>query len=336
MAGPLKIGILSTARIAEPYIHEVKGSKSVEVTAVASRDKARAEAFARKFDLGLAHDRYEDLLADPDIDIIYNSLPNSLHVEWSERALEAGKHVLCEKPFSDDPATTKRAFALADKLGLLLLEAFPYRFQPFMDDIEAIAAMDDFGPLRQISAAFGFTIPDEANIRFKPELAGGAIMDAGCYCVSFARAMAGVAPKRVKAAAKMHPSGVDVATMALLEFPDGLQAQITCSFESGFHRSATLIGAQGVLDFAFPNSPFPGERPTYRIRRAGTRSYEFDTMDLRAGPGFRLESEALADMIAGNRSDYALFAQESLDNAATLAAIKHSAEAGGWVDVAKA
>ncbi len=336
MAAPLKIGILSTARIAEPYIHELKGSKSVEVTAVASRDKARAEAFARKFDLALAHDRYEDLLADPDIDIIYNPLPNSLHIEWSERALEAGKHVLCEKPFSDDPAAARRAFELADKLGLLLLEAFPYRFQPFMDEVKTIAATDDFGPLRQISAAFGFTMTDEANIRLKPELDGGAIMDAGCYCVSFVRAMAGVAPHRVKAASRMHPSGVDVATMALLEFPGGLQAEISCSFESAFHRSATLIGAHGVLGFAFPNSPLPGEQPTYSIRRADARSYEFDTLPLRAGAGFRLESEALADMIAGNRSDYGVFVEESVDNAATLAAIKHSAAAGGWVDVAKA
>jgi xylose dehydrogenase (NAD/NADP) len=321
----MNIGILSTARIAEPYIDEVRASKSVVIAAVASRDSARAQAFAKTFGLAKAYGRYEHLLADPEIDIIYNPLPNSMHVDWSEKALRAGKHVLCEKPFSDVPAATRRAFDLADELGFKLLEAYPYRFQPFMEDIRALIAAPDFGPLRQIIASFGFTMADPKNIRLKPELAGGAIMDAGCYCVSFARAIAGIAPSRVQASSRLHPSGVDNATVAMLDFPNGLQAHISCSFETAFHRSATLIGAKGVLEFAFPNSPLPGEPPTFRTRLNNARSLNFETSPLKVGSGFQLESEALADMIVGRRDDYAIFRQESIDNAETLAAIKNSA-----------
>ena len=114
-------------------------------------------------------------------------------------------------------------------------------------------------------------------------------MDAGCYCLSFVRAMAGVAPSRVLATSLLHPSGVDRSTMALLEFPTGLQAQISCSFETAFHRSATLTGANGMLEFSYPNSPFEGEKPTYMIRPKNKRSYAFDTKSLKAGGGFRLE-----------------------------------------------
>lgn len=325
MPEPMRIGILGTARIAEAYIEEVKASRSVVVAAVASREQARAQAFAEKFALGRAYSSYEALLADPDIDIVYNPLPNNLHVDWSERALKAGKHVLCEKPFSDDPTATRRAFDLADKLGLKLLEAFPYRFQPFMADVIDLAKAPDFGPLRQITASFGFTMTDPRNIRLRPALGGGAIMDAGCYCISFVRAVTGMAPSGIRATSRLHPSGVDNSTVAMLDFPDGVQAQISCSFESAFHRSAALIGAQGILEFAFPNSPLPGEPATFRIRLNNSRSYDFETRPLTAGGGFQLESEAIADMIAGKRGDYAVFRQESIDNAETLAAIKKSA-----------
>ena len=204
----VRFGILSTARINELVLAGARESELVEVTAVASRDQARADEYAREHGIPRAHGSYEQLLADPELDAVYISLPNSLHVEWSIKALEAGKHVLCEKPLSRWPDDVERAFDVADRTGLLLTEAFMYRHNPQTARLTELVGSGAIGELCVVRAAFTFTLSDPANVRLAADLDGGALMDVGCYCVSGSRLLAGE-PERVFGVATIA-SGVDV------------------------------------------------------------------------------------------------------------------------------
>ena len=175
----VRFGILSTARINEKVLAGARESELVEVAAVASRDQARAGEYAREHGIARAYGGYEELLADPELDAVYISLPNSLHVKWSIRALEAGKHVLCEKPLSRRPDDVERAFDVADRTGLLLTEAFMYRHNPQTARLQELVAGGAIGQLRFVRAAFSFTLSDPANIRLSSDLDGGALMDIG-------------------------------------------------------------------------------------------------------------------------------------------------------------
>ena len=176
----LRLGILSTAHINRLVIAGARESDRVEVTAVGSRDLSRAEAYAREWGIERAYGSYDELLADPDVDAVYNPLPNSMHVEWSIRALEAGKHVLCEKPLSRRPDDVERAFDVADREGRILTEAFMYRHNPQTARLKELVDGGTIGDLRVVRAAFSFTITDDANIRLAADLDGGALMDVGC------------------------------------------------------------------------------------------------------------------------------------------------------------
>ena len=200
----VRFGILSTARINEKVLSGARESELVEVAAVASRDQARAEEYAREHGIARAYGGYEELLADPELDAVYISLPNSLHVEWSIKALEAGKHVLCEKPLSRRPDDVERAFDTAERTGLLLTEAFMYRHNPQTARLQELVAGGAIGKLRAVRAAFSFTLSDPANIRLSSDLDGGALMDVGCYCVSGSRLLAGE-PERVFGVASRSP-----------------------------------------------------------------------------------------------------------------------------------
>jgi len=192
----VRLGLLSTANINRLVLAGARASSEVEVVAVASRDGARAEEYARDHGIGRAHGSYEALLADPEVDAVYISLPNSLHVDWSVRALEAGKHVLCEKPFSRRPMDVDRAFGAAERAGRVLAEAFMYRHHPQTKRVSELVREGAIGELRAIRAAFSFPLADRENVRMRPELDGGALMDVGCYCVSGSRLLGGE-PERV-------------------------------------------------------------------------------------------------------------------------------------------
>ncbi|MEO5738828.1 MAG: Gfo/Idh/MocA family oxidoreductase, partial [Variovorax sp.] len=244
-SGPLRIGILGAARIARLFVDAVRPSAKVVVTAVASRDGERATAFAHEFGIGRVHSSYDALFADPDIDAVYVPLPNNLHAEWSIRAAAAGKHVLCEKPLAGNAAQARAMFEAAEKNGVYLVEAYPYRAQPQTLKVRELVAAGAVGRIQLIQASFGFPLTDAANIRMDPSLAGGALMDAGSYPVSFVRTVAGVAPSRVSAMSRWGETGVDLTTMATLEYPDGLLAQISCSFTTARHRHAFISGDAG-------------------------------------------------------------------------------------------
>ncbi len=244
---PLRIGVLGTARIARAFIAGVAPSQTVAIAAIASRDGHKAQAFAAATGVPGAYGSYEQLLADPGIDAIYNPLPNSLHAPWSVRALEAGKHVLCEKPLATTARDARAMFDAAQGHGLRLAEAFPYRSQPHAIRLRELVEAKALGELRTIQAAFGFKLGEPGNIRFDPTLGGGALLDAGTYPVSLVRMLAGQRPTRVYASARWHTSGVDETVIASLEHPSGLLAQISCSFATDLHREALIAGTAGVL-----------------------------------------------------------------------------------------
>ncbi|HEU4734131.1 MAG TPA: Gfo/Idh/MocA family oxidoreductase [Kofleriaceae bacterium] len=320
----LRIGILGAAKIAGSFMAGARASSRVEVVAIASRERARAEAFAREHGIARACS-YDELIADPGIDAIYNPLPNSLHAEWSIAAARAGKHVLCEKPLAVSEAEAQAMFAAADAAGVVLLEAFPYMFQPQTLEIERLIAAGAIGEVRLMFGTFGFTIADPGNIRLERALGGGALMDAGCYPVSFVRQVFGVRPARVAAAARWV-GGVDQTLAATLEFPGGGIAQISCSFATAVHRRAIIAGSAGVIETDFHNHTDRVAQPGYRIKRGTDWLADFETVPVASENGFRVEIDAFADLIVReDRASERARRLASLDNAWTLAAILDSA-----------
>jgi xylose dehydrogenase (NAD/NADP) len=316
----LRIGILGAAKIAGSFMVGAKASSRAAVVAVASRDRGRAEAFARHHGIPRACG-YAELLADREVDAIYNPLPNSLHAEWSIAALAAGKHVLCEKPLAASEAEAEAMFAAADAHGAVLLEAFPYMFQPQTFEIERLIRSGSLGEVRTMFAAFGFTMTDPGNIRLDAQLGGGALMDAGCYPVSFARQVFGARPARVTAIARWH-AGVDQTLATTLEYPGGGIAQISCSFATAVHRRAIIAGTGGVIDTDYHNHTDRSSGPSFRIKRGTDWQSEFETVPVPIENGFRVELDAFVDMIEReDRPAERVRRAASLDNAWTLAAI---------------
>jgi xylose dehydrogenase (NAD/NADP) len=322
----LRVGILGAARIAGSFMVGAKASSHVEVVAIASRDRARAEAFARQHEIPRACS-YDELIADPEVDAIYNPLPNSMHAEWSIAAARAGKHVLCEKPLATSEAEAQAMFEAADASGVVLVEAFPYMFQPQTLEIEQLIASGAIGEVRTMFAAFGFTVEGAGNIRLDPELGGGALMDAGCYPVSFVRQVFGCRPARVSAIA-CWVGGVDQTLAATLEFPGGGIAQISCSFATGVHRRAIIAGTAGVIETDYHNHTDRAFAPSYRIKRGSDWQADFETIPVPSENGFRVEIDAFADLLArDDRVAVRARRAASLDNAWTLAAILDRARA---------
>jgi len=320
----LRIGILGAAKIAGSFMVGAKASSRVEVVAVASRDRARGQAFADAHGIARA-ESYDELLADRGVDAIYNPLPNSMHAEWSIAAARAGKHVLCEKPLATNEAEAQAMFAAAEAKGVVLVEAFPYMFQPQTLEIERLIASGAIGEVRTMFAAFGFTVADAANIRLDAKLGGGALMDAGCYPVSFVRQVFGKRPVSVAATARWV-GGVDQTLAATLEFPGGGIAQISCSFATGVHRRAIIAGSAGVIETDYHNHTDRAPAPSYRIKRGNDWQADFETIPVPSMNGFMVEIDAFAEILArDDRAAVHARRAASLDNAWTLAAILESA-----------
>ena len=251
-APALRLGILGTANIARSFVRAVADSTRVAVVAVASRDEAKAGGFAGEFAIARHFGSYQALLADPDIDAVYIPLPNSLHAEWSIAAVNAGKHVLCEKPLAATAAQARAMFDAARRNGVHLVEGYPYRAQPQTLKLREMLDAGVIGEVRLIQAAFGFTLAAGENIRLNPQLAGGVLMDVGAYTVSLVRMAAKSLPIRVHAVARWD-GGVDRTLAATLEFASGLLAQINCSFDTCLHRQALIAGSNGVIQTTYLN-----------------------------------------------------------------------------------
>jgi xylose dehydrogenase (NAD/NADP) len=330
----LRFGVLGTANIARQFIAGVAPSALVEVVAVASRDAARAEAFAREFGVATSYGSYEALLQNPTIDAVYNPLPNSLHAEWTIRAAEAGKHVLCEKPLSATAAQATAMFAAAGRHGVHVREAYPYLAQPQTLKLRELLRAGAIGQVQHVQASLGFRMNDPANIRLAAALGGGARLDAGSYPVSLARIIAGERPARVHAVAQWASPGVEKALAATLEFPGGVVAQIFCSFATGYHRHALVSGDAGAIVTTFMNHAPSGGTLILQVKRGGEIGVPFEALELAGGNGFMAEAESFARLVAG-RPDLWTGAtpDESIDIMLTLDAINQSAVSGGPVDV---
>ncbi|MDB5827488.1 MAG: hypothetical protein JWQ73_1708 [Variovorax sp.] len=332
--GPLRIGILGAARIARSFVEAVRPSAKVVVTAVASRDGERAAAFAREFGIGRVHASYDALFADPDIDAVYVPLPNNLHAEWSIRAADAGKHVLCEKPLAASAREARAMFAAAEKNGVYLVEAYPYRAQPQTLKVRELVAAGAIGRIQFIQASFGFPLTDAANIRMDPGLAGGALMDAGSYPVSFVRTVAGAAPLRVSAFSRWGTTGVDLTTMATLEYPGGVLAQISCSFATARHRHAFIAGDAGSITTTYFNDTGADFPPLVDVRRGTGWDAAREVIETEAIAGFLAEAESFHDLVRfGWGAWTGATPAESIDIAMTLDAIAASSGQGAPVDV---
>jgi xylose dehydrogenase (NAD/NADP) len=247
----LRVGLLSTARINAKLAAGARASTRARVVAIASRERARAEAQARELEIERAHGSYEALLADPDVDAVYVSLPNELHHEWSLRAIAAGKHVLCEKPYSRSADDVREAFAAAGAAGLVLAEALMWRHHPQALELAGLVGGGGVGELRLVRAAFSFPLTDPRDARLLDGPAGGGLLDVGCYCISAARMLAGE-PVAVTAQQLVTPSGVDRRLVATLEHGGDVLTQFDCALDLPDRSELEAIGSTGVLRVSDP------------------------------------------------------------------------------------
>lgn len=318
----LRWGLLSTARINRALLPPLRASTRNELTAVASRDLGRAQAYAREWGIPRVFGSYEAMLADPDVDVIYNPLPNSLHTEWTIKAAQAGKHVLCEKPLALTVEEVDAMAAAAKKAGVVLMEAFMYRHHPQTLRAQELVQGGAIGKLQVIHGSFTFMITDEDDVRLDSSLGGGSIWDIGCYPISYARLIAGAEPVEVFGwqitGAK---SGVDETFTGQLRFPNNVYAQFDCGFRTPFRAHMELVGNEGSLTIAHPFQPRLNER---MILVNG------DKEEILTTPGEDLylgEVENMADAILDGKPIRMSLA-DSRNNVATIQALLRSAKEG--------
>jgi xylose dehydrogenase (NAD/NADP) len=286
-------GVLSTAQINAKFLAGVAQSDECDVLAVASRDADRAAAYAQANRIDRAYGSYDELLDDPDVEAVYISLPNSLHVEWTERALRKGKHVLCEKPLSRRAADVEAAFDVAETNDRLLMEAFMWRHNPQTERLVELVQAGVIGHPRLVRATFSFAIQagDEANVRLSAGLDGGALMDVGCYCVSAARLLAGE-PEAVSGHQLTGGDGVDVAFAGSMRFASGMVAHFDAGIALTDRDELEVVGDEASL---FLDDPWHCREPVIEVRRGGT----VDRIELQPADSYRLEAENLSAAIRG-------------------------------------
>ena len=318
----VKWGILSTADINRKLLAGAAETDDVEVVAVGSRTLERAEEFAQAWDIPRAYGTYEELLADPDVEAIYNPLPNTMHSEWSIKAMEAGKHVLCEKPFSRHIGDVEQAFDAADATGMHLSEAFMYRHHPQTARLAELVAEGAIGELRVIRSVFSYSLYDADNIRLRTDVEGGSLMDVGCYCISGARLLGGE-PTSVAGAAHIGSSGTDWVFAGLMRFPNDVVALFDCGTSLPNRDELEAIGTEGSL---FLDDPWHCGTPVIELRRNGS----VERIEIEAANPYRLELEDLNAAIRGERPPL-LGRDDAMGQVRAIDALFRSHEAGGAV-----
>ena len=322
----LRFGVLSTANIGRNQVNPaIAQSRNAELLAVASRDLGRAREFAEKGGIPRAFGSYEELLADPEIDAVYIPLPNSMHREWTVRAAENGKHILCEKPLATSVADARMMQAAANANGVTLMEAFMYRFHPRTRKLMELAAGGCVGKVRVVRSAFTFKLLRADNIRFFPELGGGALFDLGCYCVDASRCLAGSEPVLAQALAEWSDRGIDTQLAGTIRFANGVVAHFDCSFmmeRREFVEAGCVLGCVASASGTFVNSLDEVEIVEYRGR-------EPQSIHKVSGDNhYRLMVEHFADVVQG-KADLRFGTLESLWNLALIEALYESARSGG-------
>ena len=317
----LNWGLLSTARINRALIPPLQVSKRNHLLAVGSRSQVSADAYAKEKKIERAYGSYEGMLADPDIDVIYNSLPNHLHAEWTIRAVEAGKHVLCEKPLALSVDEVDAIKSAAHKHGRIVAEAFMYRHHPQTLKVQEIVRSGSIGAVRLIRGSFSFILSHEGDVRLNPEWGGGSIWDVGCYPISYARSVIGEEPLEVSGWQVTGDTGIDVTFTGQMRFRDDVIAQFDSSFVLPFRAHVEIVGSHGILNIPHPFKPGINEK-IYLIRDEQSETITVKGQELYIG-----EVEDMADAILlGKNSLVSL--DDSRANVAAIKALLESAHLG--------
>ena len=317
----LRWGLLSTARINRALIPPLRASERNQLTAVASRSLEAAEAYATEWNIPRALGSYAALLADPEIDVIYNPLPNHLHAEWTIRALQAGKHVLCEKPMALTLDELDRMAAAAQEAHCVLAEAFMYRHQPQTLKVKELVESGALGSLRLIKGAFTFTLANPQDYRLSPDMGGGSIWDVGCYPVSYARLIVGREPLDVFGWQVPGATGIDETFTGQMRFAGDVLAQFDCGFASPYRTHIEIVGSEAALNIPVPFKP--GTREEILL----TRGYERETIEIHGPDLYVGEVEDMADAVLLGKSPRVSLA-DSRGNVAAILALLESARLG--------
>jgi predicted dehydrogenase len=322
---PVRWGIISTADINRLVIPPARASEKVDLVGVASRTQERADEYAARWEIPRAYGSYETLLADPEIEAVYISLPNTMHCEWSIRAAEAGKHVLCEKPMDSNPDRVDDAFDAADRAGTLLSEAFMWRHNPQTKRLRELLDDGVVGELRLVRSCFSYGLYDEDNIRLRTDVEGGALMDVGCYCISGSRLVAGAEPESVFGRQWTGPSGTDWVFTASLRFPGEVLGLFDCGTAMTNRDELEAIGSEASL---FLDDPWHARKPVIEIRRDG----DVERVEVEPEDSYGLELENLSDAIRGQGSPL-LGRDDAVAQARVIDALFQSARVGDDVPV---
>jgi predicted dehydrogenase len=335
MQKTVKWGVLGAARIGlTKVIPAMQKGKVSQVAAIASRDPEKGRKAAAELGIPKAYDSYEEMLADPEIEAVYNPLPNHLHVPWSIKAAEAGKHVLCEKPIGLSVAETRQLIAVRDRTGVKVGEAFMVRTHPQWLRAREIARSGEIGELRAIAGAFSYFNRDPANVRNVLDWGGGALMDIGCYPIVTSRFLFGEEPRRVSGVIDRDPEfGTDRLTSAILHFPSG-QSIFTCSTQLVPYQRMQILGTKGRIEIEIPFNA-PPDRPTrifidngQDVFGGGVRTEQFDTCDQ-----YTIQGDLFSRAILGE-AEVPTPLEESVRNMAVIEAVFRSAASGQWEEPA--
>jgi len=317
----LRWGLICTARINRALIPPLRASARNQLVAVASRTSEQAQVYAKEWNIPRAFGSYEAMLADPDIDVVYNSLPNSLHAEWTIKAVQAGKHVLCEKPIAVTVEQVDAMAAAAQKAGVVLAEAFMYRHHLQTLKVQELVESGAIGELRLVHGSFTYNLARPGDVRLDPALDGGSIWDVGCYPISYARCVIGAEPVEVFGWQVTGPSGVDVTFVGQMRFAGDVIARFDSSFRMPDRAHIEVVGSEGIINVP---DPFKPERD-HKILL--TRNGKTETLAIPDQMLYLGEVEDMADAILLGKAPRISLA-DSRGNVATIGALLRSAREG--------
>jgi predicted dehydrogenase len=326
MAKTLNWGLLSTARINDALIPPLLGSRRNKLVAVASRNQETADAYAKKKKIPRSHGSYEALLADPEIDVIYNPLPNHLHAEWTIKAVQAGKHVLCEKPLALSVDEVDAIKAAAQKHGRVVAEAFMYRHHPQTLKVQEMVNGGSLGTVKLVRGSFSFVLTREGDVRLNPEWGGGSIWDVGCYPISYTRTVLGQNPLEVSGWQITGPTGIDETFVGQMKFANDVLAQFDCSFVIPLHSFMEIVGSEATLNISLPFKPQVREA-VYLTQGGKTKTIRIKGQELYIG-----EVEDMANAILLGQSPR-ISLDDSRANVAAITGLLESARSGRAVRV---
>lgn len=331
-------GLLSTARINERLIPVIRASKRNRLLAVASRNKERAQAYAKRWNIPYAYGTYEQMLADPAINVIYLSLPNHLHAEWAIKCAEAGKHVLCEKPIAITTEEVAQMAQAAQEHSVIIQEAAMMRFHPQIRYLRELVSKGTIGEIRLIRSVFGFTLENAGDIRLDTNMGGGSLWDLGSYCVSFARTVLQMEPVEVSAYQISGNTGVDLSCSAQMRFPTGTLMQFFSSFQSFPHIESDFLGTDGKIYVDIPWTNHIGASGTVRMTRSDNtegsstfsdtlEGHTIDTKTYENMNAYQCEVDSMTESVL-NGAEPVISLADSWKNVATIVALHQSAQTG--------